>query len=104
MPRYPAVFTRSMTRGLHHMSVTTPTASRRPSLLAAFQTAPTLVKLLVSILCGVGLLTLTQLVVLVAGGGFIVPQDQVAAVVSDLFVLVMVLILFLLGSGITRGY
>jgi hypothetical protein len=86
------------------MSVTTPTASQRPSILAAFQTAPTSVKVLVAILYGLGVLTLIEMAVFVAGGGFIVPQDHVAAVVSDLAVLVMVLILFLLGSGITRGY
>jgi len=85
------------------MSLTTPPAPQKPSILAAFQTAPTLVKLLASILYGVGLLTLIQLAVWVAGGGFIVPQDQVAAIVSDLSVLVMVLILFLLGRGVTRG-
>ena len=85
------------------MSVTTPSAPQRSSVLAAFQTAPTLVKVLASILYGLGLLTLIQMAVRVAGGGLIVPQDQVAAVVSDLSVLVMVLILFFLGRGITRG-
>jgi hypothetical protein len=85
------------------MSVTTPPAPQKPSVLAAFQTAPTLVKVLASILYGLGLLTLIQMAMWVAGGGLIVPQDQVVAVVSDLSVLVMVLILFLLGRGITRG-
>ena len=85
------------------MSVPTPSAPQRSSVLAAFQTAPTLVKVLASILYGLGLLTLIQMAVWVAGGGLIVPQDQVAAVVSDLSVLVMVLILFFLGRGITRG-
>jgi len=85
------------------MSVTPPPAPQKPSVPAAFQTAPTLVKVLATILYGLGLLTLIEMAVWMAGGGLIVPQDQVVAVVSDLSVLVMVLILFLLGRGITRG-
>ena len=40
------------------MPVTTPPAPQKPSVLAAFQTAPTLVKVLASILYGLGLFTL----------------------------------------------
>ena len=86
------------------MPVTTPPAPLKPSFRAAFQTAPTLVKVLASILYGLGLLTLMQMAVwVVTVGGLIGPQDQVRAAVSYLSALVMVLILFLLGMGITRG-
>ncbi len=85
------------------MSVTTRSAAQKPSILAAFQTAPTLVKVLASILYAVGLLTLIQMAMSAAGGGLIVPQDQVVAVMLDLFELVVALVAFLLGKGITRG-
>ena len=50
------------------MSVTTPPAQQKPSVLAAFQTAPTLVKVLASILSVLALLTLIQMAVWGAAG------------------------------------
>jgi hypothetical protein len=85
------------------MSATTPPAPQKPSVLAAFQTAPTLVKVLASILYGVGLLTLIQMAMVVVDWRLIGPNDYVAAVASNLLGLVVALLLLLLGRGITRG-
>ncbi|MEO8556034.1 MAG: hypothetical protein ABI474_05135 [Actinomycetota bacterium] len=85
------------------MSVTAPPEPQKPSILAAFQTAPMLVKVLASVLYGVGLLTLIQMASFVADWRLIGPNDHVAAVVSGLPGLVVALLLLLLGRGITRG-
>ncbi|MEP7036257.1 MAG: hypothetical protein ABI662_10075 [Dermatophilaceae bacterium] len=102
-PEYVVVFTRSVTRGLNHMSVTTPPAKQGWSILAGFQTAPTLVKVLASILYGVGLLTLVQLAMVVADVGLVSPRVRGMAMAADLFAVVVALISFALGRGITRG-
>lgn len=85
------------------MSVTIPPAPPKPSILAAFRTAPALVKVLASILCGVGLLTLIQLAVVVVHVGLISPSARGTAMVADLFAVVVALTSFLLARGITRG-
>ena len=85
------------------MSVTTPPATQKPSVLAAFQTAPTLVKVLASILYGVGLLTVVQWALVVAKVGLFSPAARGTAIVADIFALVVALISLLLGKGITRG-
>ncbi len=85
------------------MSVTTPPAPQKPSILSAFQTAPRLVRALASILYAVGLFTLVQLALVVAKVGLITPAARGWAMVADLFALVVALISFLLGRGITRG-
>ena len=85
------------------MSVNTPPAPPRTSILAAFQSAPTMVKGLASILYAVGLLTLLQEAIVVADVGLVSPAARGTAMVADLFALVVALISFLLGRGITRG-
>ncbi len=85
------------------MSGTTPPAPQRLSILAGFQTAPILVRALVSILYGVALLTLVQLAIVVAHVGLISPAARGIAMVADLFAIVVALISFVLGKGITSG-
>jgi hypothetical protein len=85
------------------MSGTTPPAPQRLSILAEFQTAPMLVRVLASVLYGVGLLTLVQLAMVVAEVGLISPAARGIAMVADLFAIVVALISFLLGKGLTRG-
>ena len=85
------------------MSVNTPPAPPRTSILAAFRSAPTMVKVLASILYAVGLLTVLQEAMVVADVGLISPAARGVAMVADLFALVVALISFLLGRGITRG-
>jgi hypothetical protein len=62
-----------------------------------------MVKVLASILYAVGLLTLLQEAMVVADVGLISPAARGVAMVADLFALVVALISFLLGRGITRG-
>ena len=52
------VFTLHDEKGFPTMSVTAPPALQKPSILAAFTAAPTLVKVLAAILYAIGLLTL----------------------------------------------
>lgn len=85
------------------MSVTTPAAPQKSSFLAAFRTAPASVKVLASILYGVGLLTLIQLAMVVVHVGLISPGARGTAMVADLFAVVVALTSFLLARGITRG-
>ena len=85
------------------MSVTPPPALRRPSILAAFAAAPTLVKLLAAILYAIGLLTLIQVAQLMVAGGRVVPQDRLPAAMADLSAVVVAVVLVVLGWGITRG-
>lgn len=85
------------------MSVTTPPAPQRLSILAEFQTAPPPVRALASILCGVGLLTLVQLAVVLSHEGLISPDARGIAMVAHLFAVAVALISLLLARGITRG-
>lgn len=85
------------------MPVTPSPAPQKTSVLAAFRTAPASVKVLASILYGVGLLTLIQLAVVVVNVGLISPSARGTAMVADLFAVVVALTSFLLGRGITRG-
>ncbi|NMM23075.1 MAG: hypothetical protein HHJ11_06200 [Phycicoccus sp.] len=80
-----------------------PPALQKPSILAAFTTAPTLVKVLVAILYAFGLLTLMQVAQLMVAGGRVVPQDRLPAAMADLWAIVVAVVLVVLGWGITRG-
>ena len=62
-----------------------------------------MVRVLASILYGVGLLTLIQLAIVVVDVGLISPGARGAAMVADLFAVGVALTSFVLGRGITRG-
>jgi len=85
------------------MSVTPPPALQKPSVLAAFTAAPTLVKVLAAILYAIGLLTLIQVAQLMVAGGRVVPQDRLPAAMADLSAVVVAVVSVVLGWGITRG-
>ena len=97
------VFTLHDENGFPTMSVIPPPALQKPSILAAFRAAPTLVKVLAAILYAIGLLTLIQVAQLMVAGGRVVPQDRLPAAVADLLAVVVAVVLVILGWGITRG-
>lgn len=85
------------------MSVTAPPELQKPSILAAFKAAPTLVKALAAILYAIGLLTLVQVAQVMVVGGLVVPQDRLPAAMSNLSAVVVAVFSVVLGWGITRG-
>lgn len=85
------------------MSVTPPPALQKPSILATFTTAPTMVKVLAAILYAIGLLTLVQVAQLMVAGGSVGPQDRLPAAMADLSAVVVAVVSVVLGWGITRG-
>jgi hypothetical protein len=85
------------------MSVPAPPAQQKPSILAAFRAAPTQVKVLAAILYAIGLLTLIQQAQWMMAGVRVVPQDRLPAAMAVLSAVVVVVVLVVLGWGITRG-